>query len=94
MKSILLIILLFFALCIPVFAGELKSVSSTEFLWVENGQPVATVTKTSIDNWKVNRVGGFYIGIITKRGGVKLRDGGLNVNDVSAITNIQKALFR
>ena len=92
MKSILLIVLVL-VLSSAVFAGELRSVSSTEFLWVDNGQPAATVSKTSIENWKVKRIDGFYIGIITKRGNITLREGRLPVDDVNMITNIQKALL-
>lgn len=92
MKSILFIVFLL-VLTSSVFAGELRSVSSTEFLWVDNGQTVATVSKTEIDNWKVKRIGGYYIGLITKRGDVKPRETGLKVNDVEILISIQKALI-
>ena len=75
-----------------VFASELRSLSSQEFVWIENGQTIATVSKTEIDNWKVKRADGFYIGLITKRGDVKPRDSGLKVSDVETLIRIQKAL--
>ncbi len=76
-----------------VFAGELQSVSSTQFVWIDNGQGIATVSKTDNDNWKIKRTDGFYIGLVTKRGDIKQRDSGLKVSDLEILISIQKALL-
>jgi len=73
--------------------GQLQPISSSKFVWVENGQKIATITKTKIDNWKIKRSDGFYIGLITKRGDLKPRDGGLLVNDMRMLVNIHEALI-
>ena len=74
-------------------AGQLQSISSSKFVWEENSQQIASITKTKIGNWKIKRDDGFYIGIITKRGDLKPRDGGLLVNDVRMLVNIHESLI-
>lgn len=77
----------------PIFAGDLRQVSATEFVWINNSQATATVSNTGYDNWKVKRIDGFYIGLITKRGDIEQRDGGLKIIDVQSLIEIQKALM-
>lgn len=75
------------------FAGELRTISATEFVWVDKGETIANISKTELDNWKVKRFNGFYIGLITKRGDVVPRDTGLKVDDVDILISIQKAMI-
>lgn len=78
---------------IPIPAGGLHQISSTEFAWINNGRQLATVSNTGYGNWKVKRIDGFYIGLITARGDIEQRDSGLKVNDVQTLIEIQRALL-
>ena len=75
------------------FAGELRAVSATEFVWVDKGETVVNIPETELNNWNVKRIDGFYIGLITKRGDVIPRDTGLTVDNVDSLISIQKALI-
>lgn len=76
-----------------VLADGLHQVSPTEFVWINNGQQLATVSNTGYGNWKVRRIDGFYIGLITRRGDIEQRESGLKVNDVRVLIEIQSALL-
>lgn len=71
----------------------LQQVSPTAFAWINNGQQLATVSNTGYGNWKVKRIDGFYIGLITARGDIEQRESGLKVNDVQMLIEIQRALL-